>query len=99
MEKLSNDKQKQEKKLIVEIDTLYEKQYKLRKTGEEGFSVSVTIPKLILEYEAKQRGLTIEDLLKEVNAVWKFNHLRGHYLFTFTEKKNPLKNDVAEREG
>jgi hypothetical protein len=49
---------------------------------------NVTIPKLILEYEAKQRGLTAEDLLKKLKGVWKFDHLQGHYLFTFVEK-NP----------
>lgn len=86
------EKQASDKQLIVQIDNLYEKEYKLRKIGEKGFSV--TIPKLILKYEAKQRGLSLEELKRKVRGVWKFNHLRGHYLFTFVEEQK-----TGEAEG
>ena len=76
-----------EKEIIVQPDELYEKRYKLRKSGKDGVSIEVTVPRIILEYEARKRGLSVDEALARFEGVWKFNNLKGVYLFVFEERE------------
>lgn len=64
--------------------------YKPRCTGTNGKTIEVTIPPLAFEREARERGLTVNEAVKELRAVWRFNDFPGLHL-TF-EKRNGDKN-------
>jgi hypothetical protein len=56
------------------------KKYRVRKTGNEGASLETTIPREVFEREARRLGLTPEDAIKKLLAVWRFNSFKGLHL-------------------
>ena len=62
---------------------VYEKEYKLRAVGEDGLNIVVSIPRLVIEKEARTRNMTISEFLKKFRAVAIFNsNVEGiHYYF------------------
>jgi hypothetical protein len=56
------------------------KKYKIRTTGREGATLETSIPKEAFEREARRLGLTVEEALKKLVAVWRFNSFHGLHL-------------------
>jgi len=60
----------------------YEKKYKMRTTGENGLNIIVSIPRIVIEKEARQRNLTISEFIEQYYAVAQYNSFEGiHYNF------------------
>lgn len=65
------------------------KRYKIRTTGKNGATLETSIPREVFEREARRLGLTIEQALKKLVAVWRFNDFRGlHLSFEPREKES-----------
>lgn len=61
--------------------------YKVRKTGRHGATIETSIPRAVFEREARRQGLTFEEALKKLCAVWRYNSFRGlHLSFEPAEK-------------
>lgn len=76
---------------IVEVnlkEAIPSRSYKLRPTGKSGenSSVETTVPRKVIEREAKKRGLSLDDFIKEYRAVWYANQFDGLHL-TFKKKE------------
>ena len=70
-----------DKKLII-------KRYHVRTTGREGSTLETSIPREVFEREARRLGLTFEEALKKLRAVWRFNDFHGlHLSFEPAEKE------------
>lgn len=66
--------------LKLDDPNLLIKRYKIRLTGARGTSLETTIPKEVFEREAKKLGLTVEEAVKELNAVWRYDGFDGLHL-------------------
>ena len=64
----------------LEDNELYIKKYKIRATGNQTASIETTIPKEAFEREARRKGMTIKEALKNLTAVWRYNSFRGLHL-------------------
>jgi hypothetical protein len=69
-----------DKKVII-------KKYRVRATGKQGATLETSIPREVFEREARRLGLSVEEALDKLAAVWRFNSFRGLHL-SF-EPKNP----------
>jgi hypothetical protein len=56
------------------------KRYKLRVTGKEGRTVETSIPREVVEREARRQGLTLTEALKKLVAVWRYDSFAGLFL-------------------
>jgi len=65
------------------------KKYRIRPTGREGSTLETSIPKEAFEREARRLGLTVEEALEKLEAVWRFNNFRGLHLSFEPSKKEP----------
>jgi len=74
-----------EEKIIIHPDHVIKKTYKVRQTGRHGSSLETTIPREAFEREARRRGMTVEEAVKKLKAVWWFNNFNGLHL-SFEEK-------------
>ncbi len=62
-----------DKKVII-------KKYKIRQTGKSGATLETSVPREAFEREARRLGLTIEEALEKLEAVWRFNNFHGLHL-------------------
>lgn len=62
------------------------KRYKIRSVGNQKASIETTIPKEAFEREARRSGMTAEEALADMEAVWRFNSFRGLHL-SFEKKR------------
>jgi len=53
------------------------KPYKMRAVGQDGLNIVVSIPRVVIEREGRQRGLTIEEFLQQCRAVAYYNGFGG----------------------
>lgn len=67
-----------------ELENSLIKRYKIRSTGRARSSLETTIPREVFEREVRKRGLTIEEGLESLEAVWYYNGFSGLFL-TFEE--------------
>jgi len=63
------------------------KRYKIRTTGNQNASIETTIPREAFEREARRQGMTVEEAVKKLTAVWRFNSFRGLHL-SFEKRRN-----------
>ncbi len=60
----------------------YQKLYKMRRVGEDGLNIVVSIPPEVVEKEARKRGLTIQQFVEQFRVMAEFNSFEGvHYNF------------------
>lgn len=64
----------------IEEKDVYRKRYRIRRTGRNGASLETTIPKVVFEREAARLGLTVEEAIEKLVAVWEFNSFHGLHL-------------------
>jgi hypothetical protein len=62
------------------------KRYKVRSVGKQKASIETTIPKEVFEREARRCGMTTQQALTDLVAVWRFNSFRGLHL-SFEKKE------------
>ena len=73
--------------IVIRLDdpNLLLKKYRLRKTGARGSSIEVTIPQEAFDREARRLGLSRDEAIETLKAVWRYGNFRGVYL-TFEAK-------------
>lgn len=67
----------------IEIDSFdtIQKRYKIRRSGRRnGSSIETTIPPEAFAREARRRGMTPEEAVNELVAVWHYNSFPGIHL-------------------
>ena len=62
------------------------RRYKIRSAGNQKASIETTIPREVFEREARRYGMTTQQALSDLVAVWRFNSFRGLHL-SFEKKK------------
>ena len=66
--------------IVLDDPEMFVKTYRLRKTGADGQSIEVTLPKEVFRREMRRLGLSQDEALKMLNAVWHYGTFRGIYL-------------------
>jgi hypothetical protein len=56
------------------------KRYRIRVTGKNGRTIETSIPREVFEREARRQGLTLQEALEKLQAVWRYNSFRGLHL-------------------
>jgi len=56
------------------------RRYKIRSVGNQNASIETTIPREAFEREARRCGMTSEEALVKLVAVWRFNSFKGLHL-------------------
>ena len=69
-----------EEEILIKLQDAFEKKYRIRRTGENGLSFETTIPRIVIEREAKRLGIQLDDAHRELVAVWRFNEFRGLHM-------------------
>ncbi len=54
--------------------------YRIRSTGNNSATLETSIPHEVFEREARRLGLTVQEALEKLVAVWRFNSFRGLHL-------------------
>jgi hypothetical protein len=62
------------------------RRYKIRSVGNQKASIETTIPREVFEREARRYGMTTQQALSDLVAVWRFNSFRGLHL-SFEKKE------------
>jgi len=62
------------------------KRYKLRRVGARKATIQITLPREIVEREARRLGITEEEATEKLDGVWKYNDFHGVHL-SFEIKK------------
>jgi hypothetical protein len=77
----------------IEIDEkkVYMKRYRVRPTGTCGSTLETSIPREAFERECRGQGLTVEEGLEKLDAVWRFDSFKGLHL-TFEPAKKWAQN-------
>lgn len=66
--------------LKLDEKQVLKKRYKLRRTGRRGSTIQVSIPPEVFEREARRQDLNIEEAVRTLQAVWRFDSFKGLYL-------------------
>jgi hypothetical protein len=56
------------------------KRYKIRSVSNQKASIETTIPREAFEREARRCGLTTQQAISDLVAVWRFNSFKGLHL-------------------
>lgn len=83
-------------KIELDPEKILTKRYKVRRTGRNGVSLETTIPRVVFEREARRHGLSLNEAVEKLEAVWKFNSFHGLYL-SFERKSDKHQGKLAER--
>lgn len=60
----------------------YQKVYKMRKVGEDGLNIVVSIPPEVVEKEARKHNMTVTDFVSNFRVLAEYNSFQGiHYTF------------------
>jgi hypothetical protein len=62
------------------------RRYKIRSVGNQKASIETTIPREAFEREARKVGMTTQEALNQLVAVWRFNSFKGLHL-SFEKKE------------
>jgi hypothetical protein len=62
------------------------RRYKIRSVGNQQASIETTIPREAFEREARRCGMTTQQALNDLVAVWRFNSFKGLHL-SFEKKE------------
>jgi hypothetical protein len=66
--------------ITLSDDKVIIKRYKVRSVGNQSASIETTIPKEAFEREARRCGMTSQQALTDLVAVWRFNSFKGLHL-------------------
>jgi hypothetical protein len=85
------------REITIREGEVLKRTYQVRKTGRRGKSLETTIPREVFDREARRLGLSPEDAVSKVNAVWFFDGFEGLYLFF--QLKERLDGAIAQQEN
>lgn len=70
------------KKVIIEPTgkTVIIRRYKVRVTGSRGRTIQTSIPREVFERECRGLSITVEEGLRQLQAVWHYDSFCGLYL-------------------
>jgi len=71
------------KEIVLDPKKCYMKRYQLRETGARGSSIEITVPREVVEREARRLGIEAGD---ELLGVWWYDGFSGLFL-TFEKKE------------
>jgi len=79
----------------IEIDDkkVYKRKYKLRRTGAQGSTIEITVPREVVEREARRLGITEEEAVEALVGVWRYNNFLGVHLSFEVRKKDGPENE------
>jgi len=66
--------------IVIDEKEALVKKYRIRPTGKGGATLETSIPKEVFCREARRLGLTFEEALEKLVAVWRYNSFRGLHL-------------------
>lgn len=67
------------------------KVYRVRATGAGNATLETSIPREVFEREARRLGLTVQEALEKLVAVWRYNSFRGLHLDFELKQEAPQK--------
>lgn len=75
-------------KIIIEYDPkdAIKRTYRLRTTGREGTALETTIPREVVEREARRHSLSVDEFIDQFEVEWAYNSFSGMHL-TFIKKE------------
>lgn len=59
------------------LNDTYTKTYRMQATGAGGETIRTSVPKEVVEREARRRGMTIEQFVKHFKVQWLYNGFEG----------------------
>lgn len=62
---------------MQEPHNTYKKPYKMRAQGREGLNTVVSIPRVVLDREARKLGISIQEFLEQYMAVAQYDNFDG----------------------
>jgi len=65
---------------ILSDENVIIRRYKIRVTGSRGSTIETSIPREVVEREARRHGLTLSQALEKLVAVWRYNSFAGLFL-------------------
>ena len=65
------------------------KRYRIRVTGKNGRTVETSVPREVFEREVRRNGLSLNEGLQKLEAVWRYNSFHGLYL-TFEPREGKV---------
>lgn len=71
-------------KMPIDPEDAYRRTYRLRKTGDRGLSIEMTIPKAAIEKIARREDISIDEALERFRAEAYYDDFDGVYV-RFTE--------------
>jgi len=81
-----------EKTIHIDDRKVIIKRYRVRTTGNQGSTLETSIPREAFEREVRRLGLSFEEALQKLVAVWRFNSFHGlHLSFEPTDKETSPK--------
>lgn len=69
------------------------KKYKLRRAGAQRATIEITLPKEVVEREARRLGITEEKAVEKLLGVWKYNDFHGAHLSFEPKEKKEVSSD------
>lgn len=63
------------------------KRYKLRRVGARKATIQITLPREVVEREARRLGINEEEAVEKLRGVWKYNNFQGVHLSFEVRKK------------
>jgi hypothetical protein len=88
------DVSEMETTICIDDKNILKKSYKLRPTGKSGSTIETSIPREVFERDARRLGLTTEEALEKLVAVWRFNSFHGlHLSFEVKDEKASKKSE------
>ena len=66
--------------ITIDLLNVLEKKYGIRKTGKNGASYEVTVPREVLIREARRLDISEEEITKKFDVVWRYNNFRGSHM-------------------
>ena len=67
-------------KIIITDKGALKRRYKLRRTGKQWLSWETTIPREVIEREARKLGISLDEFENHFEAEWLFDNFAGLYL-------------------
>jgi len=82
-----------EETIVIVPEEAYKNRYRIRKTGSKGASYETTIPKHVIEREARIRGMTVDEFIENYMAEISYNSFRGIHLDFVPVPQKDLSNE------
>jgi len=74
------------------LEDTYIKTYRMQATGAGGDTVRTSVPKQVVEREARRRDMTIQEFVKHFKVQWLYNGFEGAWA-RFIPKDDDIENN------